>query len=195
MTRLLSAIVITLLTAFSIFSAPGSSQEPPQQEQKTPLPTGEKLCIDMAFHPVATGGDNYSLRFQARSECAGCRVEQVESVIVLNTQFCGFATSYEGSGSSAGMSIQLDHDSQAVLLKGADESRLRETLRSMCEKGGVAVPINSEIKVEHEENEIELEFENGSLKRIAGPVPMTARVTIRDSCQKNASVMMNIKPD
>ena len=195
MTTRLSAIVITLLAAFSILSAPGLSQEPAQQEQKTPLPTGEKLCIDTTFRPVATGGDNYTLRFQARSECAGCRVEQVESVIVLNTQFCRFATRYEASGSAAGMSIQLDHDSQAVLLRGADESRLREVLRSMCEKGGVAVPINSEIKVEHEEDEIELEFENGSLKRIAGPVPMTARVTVRDSCQKNASVMVHIRPD
>ena len=165
---------------------------PSQTKTIDVLSTKNQNCIDMSVRRARLGPHLYSIKLNAPDRCTGCRIQEVSARVLFDVNYCQYTVrSVRGR---SGQSIRVIESLRTVELKGPDPSALRRQFAIMCNQGGVPLPINTPIKLEQEVDGIEIEFENGRPVRIEAPLPMSAWVGARDSCENDGVAIVPISP-
>ncbi|HWP41856.1 MAG TPA: hypothetical protein VNO14_01380 [Blastocatellia bacterium] len=184
--------ILLSLAALLIFMPHGASMA---VQQASVFQAGGNRCIALSLSALPSGGDVQTLKLDSQQTCSGCDVSSVSTVVVLNTRFCEFATKFESGAESARPRIKIDSDSRKIVLSGADEATMRQLLSRMCEEGGMEIGVNAPIEIEEDENGILLELEDGVAKKVKAPAPISIRAIARDTCDNQATRIIEITPD
>jgi hypothetical protein len=164
-------------------------------EATNPLSSNVRRCVNLVFNPISKGDDSYVLKAEMTNECPDCSISKTTAVIALNSDFCKFPVRFQNVGSQTSTTIKVEYEDSEVELKGPDEAALKQVLAQMCEQGGAQIAIDQPIEIDGKYGDIKLEFENGVLRKITGPVPLMARVLVQDSCANTTRLLAEVRPE